>query len=81
MNETKLSGMLNASMSATVVSRHFGCTRKTSECLQGRFHFAGNVADRPQSGRPCVSTAADDLYIVLQHLPVYRRLGERFANE
>ena len=45
-------GMLNAGMSATVVS----------------LHFTGNVADRPLSGRLLVTTAADDRYIVLQHL-------------
>ena len=64
MNETKISyGMLNAGMSATVVSRHFGCTRKTIECLRRRLFVTGNVADRPRSGRPRVTTAADDRYI------------------
>ena len=61
-------GMLNAGMSATVVSRHFGCTRKTIERLRRRFRVTGNVADRPRRGRPRVTTAADDSYIVLQHL-------------
>ena len=61
-------GMLNAGMSSTVVSRHFGCTRKTIERLRRRFRFTGNVADRPRSGRPRVTTAADDRFIVLQHL-------------
>ena len=60
--------MLNAGMSATVVSRHFGCTRKTIERLRRRFCVTGNVADRPRSGRPRVTTAANDRYIVLQHL-------------
>ena len=54
-------GMLNAGMSATVVSRHFGCTLKTIECLQRRFHVTGNVADSLRSGRPRVTTVADDL--------------------
>ena len=63
-------GMLNAGMSTTVtvVWRHFGCTRKTIEWLRRRFRVTGNVADRPQSGRPRVTTAADDCYIILQHL-------------
>ena len=61
-------GMLNAGMSATVVSRHFRCTRKTIERLGTRFRVKGNVADRPQSGGPRVTTAANDRYIVLQHL-------------
>ena len=33
-----------------------------------RFRVTGNVADRPRSGRPRLTTAADDRYIVLQHL-------------
>ena len=44
-------------MSATVLSRQFGCTRKTIEHLRRRFRVTGNVA-----------AAADDRYIVLQHL-------------
>ena len=61
-------GMLHAGMSATVVSRHFGCTRKTIDRLRTRFHVTGNVANCPRSGRPFVTTVADDRYIVLQHL-------------
>ena len=67
-------GMLNAGMSATVVSRHFGCTRKTIERLRRRFRVTGNLADRPRSGRPHATTATDDRYIVLQHLRRNRRL-------
>ena len=61
-------GMLNPGMSAIVVSRHFDCTRNTIERLRRRFRVTGNVADRPRSGRSRVTTAADDRYIVLQHL-------------
>ena len=61
-------GMRNAGMSATVVSRHFGCTRKTVEHLRRRFRVTDNLADRPRSGRPRVTTATVDRYIVLQHL-------------
>ena len=60
--------MLNAGMSAIVVSRNFGCTRKPVERLRRRFSVTGNVADRPRSGRPRVTIAAADRYIVLQHL-------------
>ena len=61
-------GMLNAGLSATVVSRHFGCTRNTIERLRRRFRVTGNFAGRPRSGRPRVTTDADDRYIALQHL-------------
>ena len=61
-------GMLNAGTSATVVSRHFVCIRKTIERLRRQIRVTGNVANRPRSGRPRVTTAADDRYIALQHL-------------
>ena len=61
-------GMLNAGISATVVSGHFGCTQKTIERLRRRFHVTANIAGHPQSGRPRVTTAANDPYIILQHL-------------
>ena len=61
-------GMRNTGMSAIVVPQHFGCTRKTIERLRRRFRVTGNVDDRPQSGKPRVTAAADDRYIVLQHL-------------
>ena len=51
-------------MSATVESRHFGCTRRTIGRLQRRFRVTGNVADHPRS----VTPAADDRYIILQYL-------------
>ena len=65
--------MLNAGMSATVVSQHFGCTRKTIKRLRRRIRVTGNVADCPRSGRQRVTTAADDCYIIMQHL-LNRRL-------
>ena len=59
---------LNAGLSATVVSRHFECTRKTIQRLRRRFLVTGNIADRSRSDKPRVTTAADDRDIVLQHL-------------
>ena len=53
-------GILNAGMSATVVSRHFGCIRKTIERLRRRFRVTENVHDRLRSGRPHVTIAVDD---------------------
>ena len=66
--QNQVIGMLNAGMSATVVLRHFSCTRKTIERLRRRFRVTGNVTDCPRSGRPRVTTACNDSYIVLQHL-------------
>ena len=53
-------GMLNAGMSAAVVSQLFACTRKTIERLRRRLRVARNVADCPRRGTPRVTTAADD---------------------
>ena len=58
--------ILNAGMSATVVSTLFVLERLSS--LRRRFCVTENVSDRPRSGRLRVTTAADDRYIVLQHL-------------
>ena len=52
--------MPNASTSATVASRHFGCTRRTIECFRRRFRVTENVAVRPRTDRPSMTTAADD---------------------
>ena len=51
-----------------ILLQHFGCTRKIIERLRRRFRVTGNVADRPRSGKPRVTTAADDRCIVLQYL-------------
>ena len=63
-DRNKAIGMLNAGMSTTVVSQHFGCIRKTMERLRRRFRVKVNVADRPRSGRLRVTTAADDRCVV-----------------
>ena len=68
-------------MSATVVSRHFGCTRKTIERLRRQFRVTGNVAVRHRSGRPRVTTAADDRYIVLQQLRNRRLTAEATGRQ
>ena len=41
---------------------------RLSSVYKNKFRVTGNVANRPRSGRPRVTTAADDRYIVLQHL-------------
>ena len=59
--------MLNAGRSATVVLQHFSFIERLSG-LYGNDCVTGNIADCPRSGRPCVTTAADDRHIVFQHL-------------
>ena len=55
---------MQARHQVTVLLRGFGCTRKTIERLRRRIRVTGNVADRPLSGRPCITTATDDRYIL-----------------
>lgn len=61
-------GMLNAGSSVADVCRLFNCTRAAINRLRRRFQVRGNVHDRPRSGRPRVTTAADDHYITVTHL-------------
>ena len=41
---------------------------KDYQVLQRRFCVTENIVDHLQNGRPRVTTAADDCYIILQHL-------------
>ena len=67
MNETKLLGskcrhVNNCCIAALwLYSKDYRALTETIPCHRKR-------SDRPRSGRPCVTTAADDCYIVLQHL-------------
>ena len=87
-------GMLIAVTSATVVSRYFGCTRKTVDRLRRRYRFTGNVADRPARRDWCrrhlhfrradwdFILFSNECWFNLSHADgrerVYRRRGERF---
>lgn len=61
-------GQLQAGLSVDRVSRHFGVHRTTIERLRDRFQQTGSAADRRRSGRPRVTTAAQDRLIVRQHI-------------
>ena len=58
-------GMLNT---VTDVARVMGCSRRTINDLRTRLQQTGTSADRPCSGRPRVTTHAEDQQIVLRHL-------------
>ena len=60
-------GMLRV-MSVNEVARHFNCHRSTIHKLKTRVQMTGNVNDLPRSGRPRVTSAADDRRIVTTHL-------------
>ena len=55
-------------MTAAAVARHFGVSRSTISRLQGRLGTTGSVADGRRSGRPRVTTAAQDRRIRTTHL-------------
>ena len=60
--------MIQAGIGMTAVSRAIGCKRLTLYRLQQRFKGTGSTADRPRSGRPRVTTIADDIFISIRHL-------------
>ena len=62
-------GRLQASATQEAVANHFGVTRQTISYLWRGNNATGNVRDRPRSGRPRVTSAVQDRYIRLRHLP------------
>lgn len=61
-------GRLQTGQSQSVVARQFNVVRSTISRLWRRFQETGSVADRPRSGRPRVTTPAEDRFIRLRHL-------------
>lgn len=61
-------GMLQANMNVTAVARAVGCKRVAIYRLRQRFQQTGSSKDRPRSGRPKVTSPADDRFIRLRHL-------------
>jgi hypothetical protein len=61
-------GMLQANMNVTTVARTLGCKRLAIHHLRRRFKMTGSTKDRPRSGRPKVTSPADDRFILLRHL-------------
>ena len=52
-------GMLRA-MLVIDVANHFNCHRATIHKLKSRYQTTGNVGDLPRTGRPRVTTDAED---------------------
>lgn len=61
-------GMLEAGMTQSFVTRHFGVHRNTVYALWRRYQQFGTTRDRPRSGRPRVTTRQQDNHIRLVHL-------------
>ncbi|KAK3083895.1 hypothetical protein FSP39_004845 [Pinctada imbricata] len=60
--------MLEAGRRHFDVVSHFGVTRVTISRLASRYRTTGSVNERRRSGRPRVTTAAQDRYTVTSHL-------------
>ncbi|XP_041351062.1 uncharacterized protein LOC121370032 [Gigantopelta aegis] len=61
-------GILQAGTTQQAVVRHFGVFRQTISALWARYNTTQSVNDRSRSGRPRVTTAAQDRYIRVCHL-------------
>lgn len=58
---------LVAGMSCANVAWHVNVSQSTLSCSQARFQQTSRTVDRPRSGRPRVTTPAQDQYIRLSH--------------
>jgi hypothetical protein len=67
-------GLLQGGMRTADVTRAINCNVRTVRRLIQSYRETGRTADRPRSGRPCVTTPAQDRYIQTSHLrDRYRR--------
>ncbi|XP_067676448.1 uncharacterized protein [Haliotis asinina] len=56
-------GMANEGASQRHLARTFNCSQATISKLLNRYRQTGQTQDRPRSGRPRVTTPAEDRYI------------------
>uniref|UniRef100_A0AAZ3QAS2 Transposase Tc1-like domain-containing protein n=1 Tax=Oncorhynchus tshawytscha TaxID=74940 RepID=A0AAZ3QAS2_ONCTS len=61
-------GMLQGDMRTVDVARAINYNVRTVIRLRPRYRETGRTADRPRSGRPCVTTPAQDQHIRTSHL-------------
>ena len=61
-------GMLQAGMHTVEIARQLVTSARTIRRLRERFITNGETKDRPRSGRPHVTTRAQDSYIVTSYL-------------
>jgi transposase len=73
-------GILQAGMSQGEVAAHFQCHRNTTSALVRRQTEQNDVADRPRSGRPRVTTARQDRWIQVTHVRNRRRTAADTAG-
>uniref|UniRef100_A0A674C2M4 Transposase Tc1-like domain-containing protein n=1 Tax=Salmo trutta TaxID=8032 RepID=A0A674C2M4_SALTR len=61
-------GKLQGGIRTADVARAINCNVSTVRRLRQCYRETGRTADRPHSGRPCVTTPAQDRYIRTSHL-------------
>ena len=74
-------GMLESGDTQRVVAQRLGCSQVTICNLATRYRDTNAAADRQRSGRPRVTTRAEDRHILLTHLRDRFRPATRTAAE
>uniref|UniRef100_A0AAZ3PCZ0 Transposase Tc1-like domain-containing protein n=1 Tax=Oncorhynchus tshawytscha TaxID=74940 RepID=A0AAZ3PCZ0_ONCTS len=72
--------MLQRGVRTAEVARAIHCNVHTVRHLRQRYRKTGRTADRPHSGRPCVTTPAQDRYIRTSHLRDKYRMATTTAR-
>ena len=73
-------GMLQGGMRTADVARAINCNVRTVRRIRRRYRETGPTADRPHSGRPRVTTPAQDRYIRTSHLRDRYRMATTTAR-
>ena len=63
LDKARAIGQLEAGIHQNVVAQNYGISQSTVSRLRQEFRETGDVKDRPRSGRPKVTTPAEDRYI------------------
>ena len=72
--------MLQGGMGTVYVARAINCNVRIVRCIRQRYRETGRTADRPRSGRPRVTTPAQDRYIRSSHLQDRCRMATTTAR-
>uniref|UniRef100_A0A8K9UD77 Transposase Tc1-like domain-containing protein n=1 Tax=Oncorhynchus mykiss TaxID=8022 RepID=A0A8K9UD77_ONCMY len=73
-------GMLQGGMRTADVVKAINCNVRTVRCLRQHYRETGRTADRSRSGRPHVTTPAQDRYIRTSHLRDRYRMATTTAR-
>ena len=74
-------GMLRAGMPLNDIATHFTVCKKIIQRMAHRYNLIGEVKDRARSGRPRITTQAEDRRIRTAHLREGTRTASKTARE